>query len=292
MTTSQPTFTSPLPHKVLPPDANTGVIALPPPRDLAQPYALCPNIVAIASGKGGVGKTWLSITLAHHLARAHKRVLLFDGDLGLANVDVQLGLIPPRDLTDMFRGKYTLNDIVYPYAEGRFDIIAGRSGSASLGTLPATSLNALCSQLARLSNGYDAVLIDLGAGVEKNVRALAGLGASCLVVVTDEPTSLTDAYAFIKLLVRQSPKPRIHIVVNQAATRKEGEKTFTALVRACENFLHYTPELAGIIRRDKKVRDAIRAQETLIKHSAYCTAATDAAALSARLLEVVRDRKN
>ena len=243
------------------------------------------NLIAIASGKGGVGKTWLSVTLAHLIARSGRSVLLFDGDIGLANVDVQLGISPKRDLSGVLSGKYTMKEIITPYREGGFDIIAGRSGSNSLATMPMERLAEIAGQLVDLQNDYDFVMIDLGAGIEAHVQYLASIASRCIVVVTDEPTSLTDAYAFIKIAQAHEPKPEISIVINQAATQKEGQTTYSAINRACMNFLHISPPLLGIIRRDNKVKDSIRSQTSLLFKAPHTTAASDAAMISIKLMQ-------
>lgn len=243
------------------------------------------SILAIASGKGGVGKTWLSVTLAHLFARSGRHVLLFDGDIGLANVDVQLGLTPQRDLSSVISGKHTLKEVITPYADGGYDIIAGRSGSASLAALPIDRLQSIGEELKELQKNYDHVLIDLGAGIEQHVQYLTTLAARCLVVVTDEPTSLTDAYAFIKIALTGKSAPEVGIVINQAATQKEGEQTYHALNKACVNFLNMSPQLMGIIRRDNKVKDSIRSQKSLLVKAPHSTAATDAAAMSIKLMQ-------
>ncbi|MEQ1706655.1 MAG: MinD/ParA family protein [Rickettsiales bacterium] len=243
------------------------------------------NLIAVASGKGGVGKTWLSVTLAHLIARSGRSVLLFDGDIGLANVDVQLGLTPRRDLSSVLSGRSTLKEAVTHYAEGGFDIIAGRSGSASLATMPLEKLATIAGALRIMQNDYDFVIIDLGAGIEQHVQYLAGLASRCLVVLTDEPTSLTDAYAFIKITQGNKPAPEIGIVVNQAATQKEGDATYQAINKACNNFLGMSPPLMGIIRRDNKVKDSIRSQKSLLIKAPHSTAATDAALISIKLMQ-------
>jgi flagellar biosynthesis protein FlhG len=243
------------------------------------------NTIAVASGKGGVGKTWLSATLAHAIAKSGRNVLLFDGDIGLANVDVQLGLSPQRDLSSVLNGRCSLKEAVTRYEEGAFDIIAGRSGSASLATLPVAKLEAMANELLELQKEYDAVIVDLGAGIEQHVQYLASLARRCLVVVTDEPTSLTDAYAFIKVSQMAKNKPDVAIVINQAATQKEGEGTYSTINKACMNFLSLSPPLMGVIRRDNKVKDAIRSQKSLLIKAPHSTAATDAAAISIKLMQ-------
>lgn len=242
------------------------------------------NIIAIASGKGGVGKTWLAVTLAHLFARSGRRVLLFDGDIGLANVDVQLGLTPKHDLGAVIKGDVTLEQAITHYPAG-FDIIAGRSGSTSLANLSLSKLQQLKAELQEIAKNYDHVIIDLGAGIEQYVQFLTSIASRAIVVITDEPTSLTDAYAFIKLAVTRLNRPDIQIVVNQAASQKEGEKTYGALLKACTNFLNVMPPMLGIVRKDNKVRDAIRSQASLIDKAAYTTAATDCAAISIKLMQ-------
>lgn len=243
------------------------------------------NIIAIASGKGGVGKTWLSVTLAHLCARSGRHVLLFDGDIGLANVDVQLGLTPKNDLNGVIAGKYPLQDAITHYEEGRFDVIAGRSGSTSLASLPAEKLELLGAGLQKLASAYDMVFIDLGAGIEQNVQYLASLASRCIVVLNDEPTSLTDAYAFIKLAVQGKNPPEFYSVINHANTQKEGEVTYHTLNKACMNFLGTSPTLLGIVRKDNKVKESIRNQKSLIIRAPHSTAATDAAAISIKLMQ-------
>ncbi len=249
--------------------------------------ALGDNIIAIASGKGGVGKTWIAVTLCHVLARAGRKVLLFDGDLGLANVDIQLGLMPERDLGNVVSQGLDLRSAVTPFVDDNgkgFDIIAGKSGSGALAALGRPQLKALRNELMMLSRAYDRVILDLGAGVESAVTTLATNRGRSLVVITDEPTSLTDAYAFIKLHAMRERHADIRIVVNMARSRKDGERTYATLKRACETFLKLSPPLAGIVRRDDKVADAIRRQVPILARHPLSDAAVDLERL-ARSLE-------
>lgn len=233
------------------------------------------NMIAVASGKGGVGKTWFSITLSHALTKMGKKVLLFDGDLGLANVDVQLGLMPRRDLNDVIRGRLSLDKVIQHYEQGGFDIIAGRSGQASLSALPGQRLTMLRDQLVEVAEKYDVVIVDLGAGVDRTVRMFASTAADTLLVTTDEPTALTDAYAFIKLGCASGTSKNVNVVINMAPTHNDGEKTYKTLLKACENFLQLTPPLIGCIRHDTKVRESIRHQSPVLTRSPNCEAAED-----------------
>lgn len=235
-----------------------------------------PRIIQIASGKGGVGKTWLSITLAEALSDLHRNVLLFDGDLGLANVDVQLGLSPSHDLGSVIAGRARLEDAITKYTlpsvsgargGGKFDVLAGKSGSGVLSALTKAEIAGIVRGLKTLSDRYDHVILDLAAGLDETVMSLCMPGSTTIVVVTDEPTSLTDAYAFIKLLTLQDPAADIRIVVNFANERDHAWRTHAALSNACRNFLGINPPLAGFVPRDDLVRDAIRHQTpTLFRH--------------------------
>ncbi len=242
---------------------------------LGQPLPRNPKIIAIASGKGGVGKTWCSVSIAHALAKIGKRVVLFDGDLGLANVDIQLGLMPEHDLSHVVSGELSLRQVCIPYINGGFDIIAGRSGSATLANLPAGRLAMLRNDLNTLSNDYDYIIIDIGAGIDRTVRSLAGMAGLCIVVITQEPTSLTDAYAYIKLIHQKPPVPDTRVLVNMADNRTDGEKTYKTLLKACQSFLRLNPPLLGVIRRDRKVIDSIRSQQPILSYSPNCDAALD-----------------
>lgn len=245
-------------------------------------------LFAVASGKGGVGKTFLAIALAQTFARARERTLLLDGDLGLANIDVQLGLQPRGDLLAVVSGQKTMAQSCSPFdggagRPGGFDVLAGRSGSGALRGLSAHEVMMLGQSTKLVAAGYARTIVDLGAGLDATVL---GLGASCgrvLVVLTDEPTSLTDAYALIKVLAQRPGAPSLAIAVNIASTMEEGRHAYGALARACGRFLGFTPPLAGIVRRDPKVRDAIRAQTPYLTRAPGGVAAEDIAILAAAL---------
>ncbi|MBV8888469.1 MAG: MinD/ParA family protein [Alphaproteobacteria bacterium] len=253
-----------------------------------MPSAAAParsNVLAVASGKGGVGKTWFSITLAHALARAGRKVLLFDGDLGLANVDVQLGLTPGDDLGAVIAGRIPLERARVRYADGGFDLIAGRSGSGSLATLTADRLASLRRSVDGVGRDYDRVVLDLGAGIERPVRLMARNSRACLVIATEEPTSITDAYAFLKVARLEGLCADLRIVINMAPSLRAGEQTYAALRRACREFLKFEPPLAGIIHRDDHVRDSIRRQTALLNRHPGAEAAADVERIAAYVID-------
>jgi flagellar biosynthesis protein FlhG len=249
----------------------------------SQPAIPAPRLVAIASGKGGVGKTWFAITLAHALARAGRRVLLFDGDLGLANVDIQLGLTPSRDLGWVVAGRASIAEAALRHPEGGFDILAGRSGSGTLSTLEPALLEQVLAALRQEAERRDIVLLDLGAGLDRATRRMAAAVDRLLVMATEEPTSLTDAYAVLKLYAADRAAGDARVVVNQASSRPAGERTHATLRRACATFLGNAPPLAGVIRRDDRVRDAIRRQSLLLTRYPASTAASDVEAVARTL---------
>ncbi len=246
------------------------------------------RLITVASGKGGVGKTWFSITLAHALTINAAKVLIFDGDLGLANIDIQLGLTPEKDISHVIGGEFSLKDIIVRQSissqdDDGYDVIAGRSGSGNMGSLHHHVVTALRESLIELADNYDHLILDLGAGIDTNVMLLAHHRGQNIVVVSTEPTSLTDAYAFIKLRRMRDPSARIEIVVNNAASKKDADRIFDTLKKACQNFLGFTPGLLGIIRHDRHVTDSIRAQMPILTRFQNSPASEDVMAIAKRL---------
>ena len=242
------------------------------------------RMLVIASGKGGVGKTWFSISLAQALARRGRRVLLADADLGLANIDVQLGIQPEHDLAAVLSGKMTVAKAATPIPDAGFEVLAGRSGSGALASLSPAALDAFLAALGNARRQWQDVVVDLGAGLDLAQRRIAAAADVLLVVATEEPTSLTDAYAVLKLHGMDSPGGVSRIVVNMADDRASGQRTYEALRRAAGAFLKREIPLAGIVRRDGKVRDAIRHQVPLLTRHPSAAAAVDIEAIAQSLV--------
>ncbi len=236
------------------------------PRTRAAP------IFAIASGKGGVGKTWISTMLSTAFGRAGMRALLVDCDLGLANVDVQLGVRPTADVHSVVRGFLELEAAVTPVMggpgrNGGFDLIAGHSGSGALGAVKLEEVARIATDIAKLTPHYDRVIMDLSAGIDPTVLRFARAADRLILVTTEEPTALTDAYAMVKLLRLQGAQVMPWVIVNMAENRVKGRKVFEQFAMACNEYLGFKPRFAGVITRDPRVPDSIRAQTPLpVRH--------------------------
>ena len=219
--------------------------------------------IAIASGKGGVGKTWFAITLAHALARQGSRVLLFDADLGLANVDVLLGLSPRYTLAHVLNGERTLDEIMVTARQG-FKIVPAASGAADLASMGGAGHLSLVQAFSSIATRLDVLIIDTAAGIAPGVLQFSQAAQHVLVVVTDEPASITDAYALIKVLSRDHGVRRFRVVANMARAHGEGETLFNKLERVTSRFLDVLLEYAGEIPDDEHMRRAIKLQRPVL----------------------------
>ena len=238
------------------------------------------RITAIASGKGGVGKTFIAVSLARALAERGDRILLFDGDLGLANVDIQLGVQPEFNLNHVMNGQATLSEAVMRIAGGAanpggFDLLPGSNGVSAVADLSPRDVQRIAAGIQALSFSYDRSIIYLAAGIGHGVLKLAAEADEVLVVALDEPASLTDGYAFVKLLRGRQPHARIGIVANRVKSRVEAARVHSAFARACTTWLGFEPGNAGAVHEDSHVKAAMRAQTLLSRHAPGSKALTD-----------------
>ncbi|MEW6271329.1 MAG: MinD/ParA family protein [Thermodesulfobacteriota bacterium] len=219
--------------------------------------------IAVTSGKGGVGKTCLTANLAVALARRGARVLLVDADLGLANVDTLFGLQPRATLRQVVAGECDLADVLLEGPDG-VRIVPASSGFDDMARLDNAQIALLLARFEEIASTHDAVLLDTGAGISPTVLSFVLAADDKLVVVTPEPTSLTDAYAVIKVLATRYGERRLDVLVNQARSEREAARTFTQLAAVTERFLGLTPRMRGFVPFDPEVREAVRRQRALV----------------------------
>jgi len=220
------------------------------------------RVIAVTSGKGGVGKTNVVANLAVELARGGKRVLVLDADLGLGNIDVLLGLVPQYTLEHVLSGSRHLSDIVIEGPAGIHVLPAG-SGLPGLTSLTDVQQMILQSELEIVTDRAEVLLIDTGAGVSPNVTYFASAAQETIVVISPEPTSLTDAYALIKVLCRNHRERRFHVLVNMAKGQREAMQTFRKLDLVAERFLNVGLEYMGFIPFDDYLPMAVVEQKAV-----------------------------
>jgi flagellar biosynthesis protein FlhG len=257
----------------------------------AAPPGRRARIMALTSGKGGVGKTFLSANLAAALARRGQRVLVLDADLGLANLDVVLNLQPKVTLHDVFTGKVHLEDAILP-APGGFSVLLAGSGLVEYSRLTPEVRDQLLRIIDTVAPRYDHILLDTGAGISDVVLYAVSLADDVLVIVTPEPTSMTDAYATIKVLATQQQRREIKLIVNQVARSGDGRGIRNQLQLVVDRFV--PPMLAdgraapmlhllGDVPLDPAVREAVQRRRLLLELLPGCTAATSVEAIAAKL---------
>ena len=216
----------------------------------------------MTGGKGGVGKTNVSINLGIALAQKQQRVLLLDADLGLANIDVLLGLRPEHNLEDVFSGDCSLGDIILDGPAG-IQIIPASSGTQSMVKLSQQQHAGLISAFSELASDIDVLIVDTAAGISDAVVNFVRAAQEVLVVVCDEPSSITDAYALIKLMHQKYGVHRFRVLANQTRSEKEGQALFQRLVATTDKFLDVLLQYAGAVPHDEAVRKAVRKQQAV-----------------------------
>lgn len=253
------------------------------------------KVMAVTSGKGGVGKTFVSANLAAALAKLGHRVLVLDADLGLANLDVVLNLYPKITLHDVFTGKAKLEEAIIR-APGGFSVLLAGSGMVEYSRLTPEVRDDFLRIMSGLVPHYDVVLLDTGAGISDVVLFAVSLASEVLVVATPEPTSLTDAYATIKVLVGQQKRQNIRMVINQTARIGDGRAITVQLQQVLDRFVPTEPGRPiklihmGDIPADPAVRQAIMRRQLLMQTTPSCPAAMAISQLALKLEESVISR--
>lgn len=222
------------------------------------------RVITITSGKGGVGKSTVAVNMAVWLRRMGKKVLIFDADLGLANVEVMFGAVPQYNLSDLiYKGK-NIKEII---TQGPMEIgfISGGSGIAGLSNLTKDQIVYLVHSLAELNEMADVIIIDTGAGISDSVLEFVLVSPEIMLISTPEPSSLTDSYSLLKALYRNptfsKDKARINIVANKVNTIEEGDAVFTKLNSVVAQFLNGNLNFLGMIPQDQELENAIRSQK-------------------------------
>ena len=221
------------------------------------------RVIAVTSGKGGVGKTHIACNLAVLAARAGRRVLVLDADLGLANADIVLGVAPHHHLGHLLDGSVPLDRVLAEGPEG-IRILAAATGVQELTRLDDGQKLRLVTALDVIEDRFDLVIVDCGAGIGDNVLFFAGAAQEALLVISPEPTSLTDAYAAVKVLSQQAGVDRFNVIVNQAPSEAHGREVFGTLTRVTDRFLTARVSFLGHVPRDENLQRALMAQRPVV----------------------------
>ncbi len=237
------------------------------------------QVIAVSGGKGGVGKSNISVNLSIALAELRRRVVLLDADLGLANVDVLLGIRATHTLADVLAGTHSLSDVLVTGPAG-MKIVPASSGVQRMAELSSAEHAGLINAFNDLSDQVDILVIDTAAGISDTVVSFVRAANEVVVVVCDEPSSITDSYALIKLLNKEYGMQRFRVVANMTRTPQEGINMFNKLNTVCERFLDVTLQFVGQIPFDENVRKAVQKQKALLEFAPSSKAAVAIRALA------------
>ncbi len=221
------------------------------------------RVIAVTSGKGGVGKTNLSVNMGVAFAKAGRRVAILDADMGLANVDILLGMFPEFNLSHVLSGQKTLKEIMMAGPAG-LKVIPASSGVQRMSELTNAEQAGLIRAFSEIDNELDVLIVDTAAGISASVVNFARACQEIIVVVCDEPTSLTDAYAFIKLLNRDYGLSHFHVITNMVQTAQQGIALFQKLSKVTDRYLDVTLKFAGAVPYDEYLRKSVQKQTPVV----------------------------
>lgn len=243
------------------------------------------RVISVTSGKGGVGKTNFSLNLGIALQKLSKRTILIDADLGMANVDVVLGLVPRYTLYDVIKGEKEIDEVIVEGPDG-LKIIPGGSGIQELANLDRERLQSIITQIYRLDGEADLIIIDTGAGLSQNVMSFVLAADEVILLTTPEPTAITDAYGLVKNLFRHRPDSKVYLVVNMAESDEEAEVVARKLEIVTQKFLQAQITCLGYILNDPLIARAVKMQVPFILSYPNARASRRIKELAARLVDV------
>jgi flagellar biosynthesis protein FlhG len=244
----------------------------------------CPQVIAISSGKGGVGKTTVTTNLAAAIAARGHRVLILDGDLGLANAQIALGTSAARNISHVLSGECELGDIVIEAAPG-ISLVPGASGVRAMADLGSAQIAGIVNAFSTLRHPADFLLVDTAAGLSSDVIELLAAAQRRIVVMRDEPSSIADAYGLIKLMIKEEKLDEIYLLPNMVASELEGQQLFGLVNDVCRRFLGTTTGYLTSIENDELILDALRQHRPILSHAPGSAGARD----FRRLAQIVCD---
>lgn len=230
-------------------------------RKMTEPKPI--RVIAVASGKGGVGKTNVSVNLSVAMATAGKQVMLMDADLGLANADLLLGINSRGNLSQVIKGECSLDEVIVEGPAG-LKIVPGASGVKQMANLSKQEHAGIIDAFNEIGHGLDVLVVDTAAGISDSVISFTQASQEVIVVVCDEPASITDAYALIKVISREYGRTRFRVLANMARTAREGRELHAKLVKVADRFLDVTLEYMGHVPQDEYLRKAVQKQRAVV----------------------------
>ena len=248
------------------------------------------RVISVASGKGGVGKSIISVNLAVALSRLGVRVLVVDADFGLANIDIMLGVTSKHNVSDFLRGEKSVSEIIQLGHEGvRF--ISGGSGMNELLNMDEEQLSDLLSSLVQLESPIDMIIIDNGAGINDNILQMILASSETIIVTTTEPTAILDAYALVKTIMKRDNSHPLHLLVNKCETRKEAQRVSEGFTEVIGRHLGKNINPLGLIMYDHNVPLSIKRQVPISMSDPDCATAQSISQISRTLLDLPAEKE-